>query len=97
MICINGYCDWPDSCHGISQSLLISLGYEPVVLDMGNCKSAVEVTGLVILLREIQSLKLPAGWTQNNEPLTGLMEVEPAGGASPLRCMGRCLSTAARC
>lgn len=51
MICINGYCDWTDSCHSISQSLLISFGYEPVVFDMGNCKLAVVVTGLGILLK----------------------------------------------
>lgn len=63
MICINGYCDWTNSCHSIGQSLLISFGYEPVVFDMGNCKLAVIVTGLGILLKEIQSLKLMAGWS----------------------------------
>lgn len=66
MICINGDCDWTDSCHGISQSLLISFGYEPVVFDVGDCLSAVVVTGLGVLLGETQSLKVTSGWTQNN-------------------------------
>lgn len=67
MICINGYCDGTDGCHGISQSLLVSFGYEPVVFDMGNCKPAIVVTGLSILLKEIKSLKLMAGWMRSNE------------------------------
>lgn len=36
MICIDGHCDWTDRCHGISQSLLVSFSYEPVVSDMGD-------------------------------------------------------------
>lgn len=54
MICIDGYCDWTNSCHGISQSLLISFGDEPVVFDVSDCKPAVVVTGLGILSREKQ-------------------------------------------
>lgn len=72
MICIDGYCDWTDSCHGISQSLLISFGYEPVVLDMSDRKSVVVVTWLGILLEEIQSLKSMAG------VVNSLTEVEKA-------------------
>lgn len=60
MICINGYCDWTDSCHGVSQRLLVSFGYEPVVTDMGDCEPAVVVTGLVIL-KETESFWSAAG------------------------------------
>lgn len=49
MICINGYCDWTDGCHGVSQRLLVSFGYEPVVTDMCNFEPAVVETGLGIL------------------------------------------------
>lgn len=49
MICINGDRDWTDCCHSISQGLLVSFGYEPVVSDMSNRKPAVVVTGLGVL------------------------------------------------
>lgn len=64
MICIDGHCDWTNSCHSISQSLLISFGYKSVVCDMSNCKSAVVVTRLSILLGETQSWMLTAVWRQ---------------------------------
>lgn len=37
MICIDGHRDWTDRRHSISQSLLVSFSYEPVVSDMGDC------------------------------------------------------------
>lgn len=66
MICINGYCDWTNSCHGVSQGLLISFGYEPVVFNMSNGKSAVVITGLGILLSEDHNTMLKARWKQND-------------------------------
>ena len=55
MIRINGHCDWTDGCHSVSQGLLVPFGYEPVVFDMSDRKSAVVVTGLSILWGENQS------------------------------------------
>lgn len=46
---IDGHCDGADGCHGISQSLLISFGYELVVLNVRHGELAVIVTGLVVL------------------------------------------------
>lgn len=52
---IDGDCDGANSCHGISQSLLISFGYEPVVSNVRHCEFAVIVTGLGVLLEETQN------------------------------------------
>lgn len=53
MISIYSHSDWADSGHSVSQSLLVSLGNEPVVSDVGDCEPAVIKTRLRVLLREI--------------------------------------------
>lgn len=52
---VDGDCDGADSGHGISQSLLISLGDEPVVSNVRHRQFAVIVTGLGVLSEEAQN------------------------------------------
>lgn len=49
---IDAHRDGADRCHGVSQSLLISLGYEPVVSNVRHGVFAVIVTGLGVLSGE---------------------------------------------
>lgn len=46
---IDGHSDGADGCHGVSQSLLVSFGYEPVVLNVRHGEFAVIETGLGVL------------------------------------------------